>query len=168
MSDGNEQDADAAQIADDRVFLVVVDDTEEMNVALRFACLRAKSTGGRVALFKCIEPAEFQHWAGVGEIMREERRDEAEKLIGNLSEYVNRVSGQIPAIYVREGPISDELLKLFGEEPSISVLVLAASPSTDGPGPLISFLTGKGAAQVCLPITIVPGTLSDQQIDALT
>ena len=75
---------DTANIEPTRVFLVVVDDNPEMRAALRFACLRAKSTGGRVALLRCLEPAEFQHWMGVGEIMREEARALAEELMRDL------------------------------------------------------------------------------------
>ena len=101
----------------DRVFLVVVDDNPEMRAALRFACMRAKSTGGRVALLRCLAPAEFQHWMGVGEIMREEARTLAEQLIVDLSDFVVEISGQIPAVYLREGNVREELLALIAEEP---------------------------------------------------
>lgn len=155
--------------SDPRVFLVVVDDSEEMRVALRFAALRAKSTGGRVALFRDIEPAGgFHHWAGVGELMQDEARQDAEKLISDLAGEVVELSGQIPALYVRVGPIVRELLALVEEEPSISILVLAAGTSKDGPGPLVSFLSGKGVNSLRIPITIVPGNLTIEQIEALT
>jgi hypothetical protein len=152
-----------------RVFLVVVDDSEEMRVALRFAALRAKSTGGRVALFRDIEPAGgFHHWAGVGELMQDEARQDAEKLLSDLAGEVVELSGQIPALYVRLGPIVEELVALVEEEPTISILVLAAGISKDGPGPLVSFLSGKGANSLRIPITIVPGNLTIEQIEALT
>ena len=61
------------------VFLVVVDDSEEMHQALQFACGRARTVGGRVALMYCIAPAEFEYWAGVGELMRAEAREAAEE-----------------------------------------------------------------------------------------
>jgi hypothetical protein len=152
-----------------RVFLVVVDDSEEMRVALRFAALRAKNTGGRVALFRDIEPAGgFHHWAGVGELMQDEAREAAEQRLSDLAGEVVELSGQIPALYVRVGPIVDELTALVEEEPTISILVLAAGTSKDGPGPLVSFLSGKGANSLRIPITIVPGNLSIEQIEALT
>jgi len=152
-----------------RVFLVVVDDSEEMKVALRFAALRAKSTGGRVALFRDIEPAGgFHHWAGVGQLMQDEARQEAEQLLSDLAGEVIELSGQLPALYVRVGPIVDELVALVEEEPTISILVLAAGTSKDGPGPLISFLAGKGANSLRIPVTIVPGNLTMEQIEALT
>ncbi|MBH68800.1 MAG: universal stress protein [Rhodospirillaceae bacterium] len=150
-----------------RIFLVVVDDTEEMRVALRFACMRAKSTGGRVALFRDIEPSDYHHWASISELMQQEAREAAEDRLNELAQEVVELSGQIPAIYVRAGPIRQELIELINEEPTISVLVLAASASNDGPGPLVSHLIGKGTNSCRIPITIVPGNLSAAQIDAL-
>jgi nucleotide-binding universal stress UspA family protein len=151
-----------------RTFLVVVDETEELQVALRYACRRARGTNGRVALLYVIEPNEYQHWMAVGEIMREERRQEAEELLKTLSEVVHQTSGQIPVLYVREGHRQDELLKLIDEEPSISILVLGAGTGNEGPGPLITFLVTKAAAKLRVPITIVPGNLSEEQIASLT
>lgn len=151
-----------------RVFLVVVDDSEEMRVALRFACMRAKHTGGRVALFRDIEPAGFHHWAGVGELMEDEARQAAEERLNELASEVVEISGLIPALYVRAGPIVRELVALIDEEPTISILVLAANAGSDGPGPLVSYITEKGAGTLRIPITIVPGNLSHEQIDALT
>ena len=154
-------------IDEHRVFLVVVDDSEEMLVALRFACMRAKNTGGRVALFRDIEPTGFHHWAGVSELMQDEARDAAEERLNELAEEVVELSGLIPAIYVRAGPIQEELIALIDEEPTISILVLAANPSNEGPGPLVSHLVGKGTNTIRIPITIVPGNLTAEQIDAL-
>ncbi len=149
----------------DRVFLVVVDETEEMNVALRFACQRARRTGGRVALLYVIEPAEFQHWMAVEDLMREEARSEGEQLLQRLAAQVNELVGTIPVLYVREGKVRDELFTLLDEEPRISILVLGANTGSRGPGPLVSALTGKMIGKLRVPITVVPGNLSDDEID---
>ncbi len=152
----------------ERVFLVVVDESDEMRVALRFASLRAKATDGRVALFSAIEPTDFGHWQAVKERMEEELREEAEARLEKFADDVNVVSGKMPVIYIRYGTKRDVLLELLGEEPQISVLVLAAGTGGKGPGPLISHLTGKEYSKIDIPITIVPGTLSDEEIDAVT
>ncbi len=149
----------------DRVFLVVVDETEEMKVALRFACLRARRTGGRVALIYVIEPAEFQHWMAVGDLMREEARSEGEQLLQRLAAQVNELVGTIPVLYVREGKVREELFKLLDEEPRISILVLGANTGSRGPGPLVAALTGKMIGKLRVPITVVPGNLRDEEID---
>ncbi|MBI5164433.1 MAG: universal stress protein [Magnetospirillum sp.] len=156
-----------AQSARGRVFLVVVDETEEMRAALHYACTRARRTGGRVALLRVVEPLEFQHFATIGNLMQAEARQDAEELLSRVAAQVNAVSGQLPVLYVREGDPRDELLRLIAEEPSISILVLAADTGPGGPGPLVSALTGRAAGRLRIPLTIVPGGLSDAEIDAI-
>lgn len=158
----------SAEDPHNRVFLVVVDETEEMKVALRFACQRARHTGGRVALLYVIEPADFQHWQAVGDLMREEARSEGEQVLQRLAAQVNDLVGSIPILFVREGNVRDELLTLLDEEPSISILVLGANTGTRGPGPLVSALTGKLIGKLRVPLTIVPGNLSDAAIDSIS
>jgi nucleotide-binding universal stress UspA family protein len=151
-----------------RVFLVVVDDTEEMEVALRFACGRARNTGGRVALLFVVEPTDFQHWMAVGDLMREEARNEGEQLLQRLAARVNELTGTLPILHVREGTRRDELFKLIEEEPNISILVLGASVDKRGPGPLIEALTGKLVGKLRIPVTMVPGNLSNEEIDSIS
>ena len=71
-----------------KVFLVVVDNTAEMRLALRYASLRAKKTGGRVGLLRVVRKADFQHWAAIGNLMREEAREQAEQLLQELRKLV--------------------------------------------------------------------------------
>ncbi len=158
----------APRDSSDRVFLVVVDETEEMEVALRFASRRARHTGGRVALLYVIEPAEFQHWMAVEDLMREEARSEGEQLLQKLAAQVNELVGSIPILYVREGKVRDELFKLLDEEPRVSILVLGANPGSRGPGPLVSALTGKMIGKLRVPVTVVPGNLADEEIDMIS
>jgi len=150
-----------------RVFLVVVDDSPEMSLALRFACRRARHTGGRVALLRVIDPVDFQHWNAVGELMRDEARAEAERLVQRLAAEVQEQTGQIPVVYLREGERAEVVLQVTQEEPAISVLVLAASSGAD-PGPIISYLAKRNFQRMRVPVTIVPGTLSPEEIDALS
>ncbi len=152
----------------ERIFLAVVDQSEELRVALRFASLRAKNTGGRVALLYVIEPADFQHWMAVEDLMRDERRQEAEEVLQKYSAQVQEWSGKTPVLYVREGKMREELLKLIDEDRSISILVLGAATGTAGPGPLVSSLAGKMSDRLRVPLTIVPGNLTDEQIESLT
>jgi nucleotide-binding universal stress UspA family protein len=152
----------------DRIFLVVVDDSPERDVALRYACLRALKGGGRVALLRVVEPPGMSEWAGVGALLRQERREEAERVLSTLAAEVNRITGTIPILFVREGDPRDELLKLMEEEERISILVLASSPSGEGPGPLITALAGKHSGKLRRPLTIVPGRLSEAELDVIT
>ena len=149
-----------------RTFLCVVDESSELHQALRFACHRARKTGGRVALLYAIEPAEFQHWMAVRNLMEVERREQAEELLQVVSAVVQKLSGTTPVVYIREGPLKDQLMQLIAEEPDISVLVLAAA-GNDEPGQVISHIM-KNLGKLRVPVTIIPGNLTDDQIDALS
>jgi nucleotide-binding universal stress UspA family protein len=151
----------------ERVFLVVVDESEEMRNALRFACRRAQHTGGRVALLYVIEPVEFQHWLGVGRVMEEEARIEAERRLQTLAAEVFTQTGKMPTLYIREGRREEEVLRLLEEDPAISLLVLATAPTASNPGPIVSYLM-RNLGKLRVPVTLVPGQLSQDEIDALT
>lgn len=168
MPNSEEAAAAATQAKRDRVFLVVVDDSPERAVALRYACLRARKGGGRVALLRVIEPAGIVEWAGVGAMMAEEARENAEKLLSSLAIEVNAITGGLPILLIREGEVRDALLALLEEEARISILVLASSTGGSGPGPLISALTGRYATRLRVPLTIVPGSLDDAELERVT
>lgn len=162
-----ENTAEQAPVDYGRTFLCVVDESEELHQALRYACRRAKQTGGRVALLYVIEPAEFQHWMAVGNLMEEERREQAEEMLQVVSSVVQKLSGAIPVIYIREGKLTEQLEELLASEGELSVLVLGAATGSEGPGRLISYAL-KRIGKLSIPITIVPGGLSDQEIDAIS
>jgi nucleotide-binding universal stress UspA family protein len=152
----------------DRTFLLVADDTPELLKALRYACRRAKRTGGKVAMLYVIPQIEAQQWASVGDLMRKEARDQAEEVLHRFSELVVSITGNLPRVVIREGDTREQLLKTIDEDPSISVLVLGADTGQQGPGPLVSALSGKYAANLRVPLTIVPGSLTDAQIDSIS
>src|ERR1700749_4469405 len=108
------------EIGHQRVFLVVVDETEELQVAVHYAARRAAHTGGRVALLYVIEPSELQHWVAIENLAREEQREEAEVRVQRLWEEILPIAGTMTIVYIREGRRRDELLSLISEEPSIS------------------------------------------------
>jgi len=148
-----------------RKFLVVVDKTPESNVAIRFATRRAQHTVGHITLLCVAEPGDIQQWKGVEEIMREEAHQAAEALLHSAAKVVNELSGIVPELLIEHGRPSDCLLALIKRDPDISILVLAASAGKEGPGPLVSLFAGTSAQTI--PVTLVPGGLSDEAIDAL-
>ena len=159
----------AAQVdPSERIFLVVVDQTEEMETALYFACKRAYRTGGRVALLYVIEPPEFQHWLGVERVMEEEARAEAEQALQSMAERVQSIVGKMPTLHVRHGTRREQLLALINEDPAISVLVLGTAAGHEDPGPLVNYLIGQMGGQMRLPVILVPGLLTEEEIDAVT
>jgi nucleotide-binding universal stress UspA family protein len=147
-----------------RKFLVVVDKTPECKVALRFAARRAQHTGGRVSLLCVAEPADFQQWKGVEEIMRDEAHNEAESQVYEAAKMINELTAIVPELIIEHGVRADCLLELVRRDTDISILVLAAGTGKEGPGPLVSLFASTVQS---IPVTIVPGHLSDEAVDAL-
>lgn len=150
-----------------RKLLVIADDTPECHVALRYAARRAQHTDGRLCLLYIIEPIAGNEWMAVEERMREEAREEAERLLYELAQEANTATGLIPEITIREGDKKEEIVAFIRSEPDIRLLVLGAGTSREGPGPLVSSLAGDVAALYIVPVTIVPGGMSLEAIDAI-
>ena len=155
-------------IAGQITFLVCVAHDDHSAVAARFAAMRAQNSGGGVALLHVTQPPEFQHWAPVGERLREETREEAEALLAELAGVVEPLLGQKPALHIREGRIGEEILAHIDESGSVDLLVVGAAPPDDGHGSLISWLAGQLAGRLNIPLVVVPGNLSDKQLRDLT
>ncbi len=151
----------------ERLLLVVIDDSPESALALRFAARRAAHFDGRVAMLKVIPPIQFDHWVGVAERAAEEARDEAKRLMDAYAEQIRASGGEDPVYLVREGLVADELAAQIEEEPNICLLVLAAAKGRN-PGPLVSSIASKLVNQVKVPITVIPGNLTVEDIDLIT
>ncbi len=150
-----------------RKFLVVLDDSRECLNAMRFAAMRAASTGGGVTVLSIIPPDEFNHWIGVGEVMRAEARERIEVHFEVFAKWMRDRQKVDPELVIREGEPVPEILAHIREDPEIGVLVLGASAEKSGPGPLVTQLT-KSAGTLPIPITIVPGTMSKERLEAIT
>ncbi|MAT88383.1 MAG: universal stress protein [Aestuariivita sp.] len=150
-----------------RKFLVILDDSRECLNAMRFAAMRAAKTGGGVEVLAIIPPEEFNHWIGVGDIMREETRDRINAHFEVFANWMRDRQGIDAELIIREGEPVPEILKQIRDDPEIGVLVLGAGNDKTGPGPLISQLT-KSSGSLPIPITIVPGDLSKERLTAIT
>lgn len=150
-----------------RVFLVVMDETPECRKALRFAARRARRTGGRVALLQAVQPGDFQHWIAVETLLETETRQEAERALQDAAAEARTLSGHICAFHLREGPPGEAVIAALNDDPWISVLVLGADSGPKGPGPLVRLLVDKMRGRFKTPVTIVPGQLTDEEIDAI-
>lgn len=150
-----------------RKFLVVMDESPEFLNALRFAAIRAAKTGGAVEILGIIAPEEFQHWIGVGEMMRAEARAKIEAHFEVFRDRLQKVEKITPTLAIREGEKAREIIAHIKEDPEIGVLVLGANAKGDGPGPLVTELAGKRIADMPVPVTVVPGTMTKEQIIAV-
>ena len=151
-----------------RKFLVVVDETEECDRAISYAAHRAAATRGGLVMMVAIEPGQFQHWLGVKEIMLAEAQDAAQDRLEQFKEKVEEIATVPTECVIREGKIAEQIVSLIEEDEDIGILVLAAAVgSKEGPGPLVSSISGQSGKPFPIPVTIVPGDLSDEDIEAL-
>ena len=157
-------------MSDDRYILVIADKTEEMNIALEYACARSKKTGRKIIIATFIEPIDVLTTQGVTEIMKNEAREEAEKILKTAAKIVKESTGTMPILHTREGEIIFELKKLIEEEENINVLVLAANTNENekNPGPIINALVTKEISTLRIPVMIVPGNFSMDHISQIT
>lgn len=149
-----------------RKFLVVLDDSRECLNAIRFAALRASHTGGGVTILSIIPPEEFRHWAGVGEVMRAEKRESIEAHFEVFAKWMRDKHAIQPELVIREGKPVDEILGLIRDDPKIAILVLGAGSDRSGPGPLVTQLS-RSAGSLPVPITIVPGSMDKARMEAI-
>lgn len=150
-----------------RIYLVVVDDSPESSIALRFAARRAVKTGGGVEILTILPPSEFMAFGGVQATIEEEARLHAEGLVAAAAGTIIAESGLRPSITVREGDAPTIVRGLIGGNPDIAALVLGAAAS-GAPGALVSHFAGADAGALTVPLMIVPGSLTREQIDRLS
>ena len=148
-------------------FLVVVDETPECDRAVYFAARRAVRLGASVVMLAVAEPPEDFEWLGVEDALREEAEAATEARLAAVAADIRARAGIDPEPVVRTGDRAEEILALIEADADISFLVLGASTSKEGPGPLVVSLADKAAAQFPIPVVIVPGGLTDAEIDAL-
>jgi nucleotide-binding universal stress UspA family protein len=149
-------------------YLVVIVESPECDRAVYWASRRAARTDAGMLMVHVIEPHDRnQQWLGVAEVMRAEANEEANTTLTRFAGRVNGVAGITPERAIREGELVGEILGLIEEDQDIATLVLAAGVGKDGPGPLVSGL-GKTISDFPVPITIVPGQLTDDELDSLS
>ena len=147
-------------------FLVIVDDSDELNVAVRFAAKRAQSTKGGVILLNVLEQFDPQQWQSIEDIILQEARDKAQEKLQKWSKVINDLTGTVPELIIKEGIPSEQIIATLESDNSIRFLVLAAS-SDDQPGPLVSLLAGQKSGKLPVPTVIIPQGLTEEVIDDL-
>jgi nucleotide-binding universal stress UspA family protein len=149
-----------------RKYLVVIDDSEECSRAVHWAAQRAGRTKSVVMMLRVIDTGDQgAQWLGVADIMRVEAMEAAKAMLTKAAEQAKKTAPVKVDMVIREGTVTEEIASLIEEDADIGILVLAAGTGKEGPGPLVSHLA-KNAGNFPIPVAIVPGHLSDEEIDA--
>lgn len=149
-----------------RVYLVIMDETEEATVALHFAAQRAARTGGQVHLLAVVPRQQFVAFGGIQATIEEEARARAEALVTAAAGSMLSQNGAAPAIAVRQGDGAQVIRDYLAEHPEVSALVLGAAVN-GGPGPLVLHFTAV-AGQLPCPLYVIPGGMSDEELERLS
>jgi nucleotide-binding universal stress UspA family protein len=148
--------------------LVIVDDTAEWDRAVYYASRWALRVGGGVVMLRIIEiEDQNQQWLGVADIMRAEAQEDANEALDRASGRANGIAAITPERVIREGDPTEQILDVIDQDPDIAVMVLAANPGPEGPGPIVTLMADV-VGTFPIPIIVVPGDLSDADIDALS
>ncbi|WP_339864112.1 universal stress protein [Paremcibacter congregatus] len=145
-------------------FLVIADDTPEFKKVLRLASLRAAKVNGSMVMLRIIQPSEFQHWMSVREIMEEEAMQEAEEMMNEFAREVKEISGLDCEKVIRKGEPGDVITQYIEEDQEIHMLVLGANVDGD-PGPLVKAFREELLNVLHMPVLVVPGNMTNEDID---
>jgi nucleotide-binding universal stress UspA family protein len=150
-----------------RTYLVVIDDSDEARVALRFAARRAAKTKGAIEVLAIVEPQDFVQWGGVQAAIEEEQKLRIEASVTSSVGEIVDAAGIEPHIVIRQGEPVKVVRELIGERQDIAALVLGAAAS-GAPGPLVADFTGTDAGKLPCPVMIIPGSLSEERLEQLS
>jgi nucleotide-binding universal stress UspA family protein len=150
-----------------RTYLVVIDETPESEVALRFAARRAAKTGGDVAILALIAPTEFVAFGNIQATMEAEAYDHAEEILMRAAGTIVGEAGITPNIIIKSGDAPAMIREAIDENPDIGALVLGAA-AVGAPGPLVAHFAGSDSGRFPCTVMIVPGSLSREALDRLS
>ncbi len=150
-----------------RTYLVIIDESDEARLALRFAARRAAKTGGALHILSLIEQADFVAWGGVQATMEAEAHEKAEELVRVAAGSIFEELGIQPLITIKKGQGGDVVREMLDEHPEIAALVLGAA-AQGAPGPLIAHFTGVNAGTLRCPVMVIPGSLAESALDELS
>ena len=150
-----------------RTYLVVIDDSAEASVALRFAARRAAKTNGRIEVLGIVEPQDFVQFGGVQAAIEDEQRLRIEGVVSaSVGELLDE-AGVEASIIVRHGEPVKAVREFIGTREDVAALVLGAAPAGN-PGPLVANFCGNDSGKLPCPVMLIPGSLSDERLEQLS
>jgi len=151
-----------------RKVIVLVNGDFSTRAAVAWAARWSLRTGDAIVLFHVIEPDHAMGFGVMQDLMRAEQWQAAERMLSTFSAYAEKLTGQMPAHLVREGSLKETVREVLKDEADLSLLVIAASHRESGPAPLIAYLASRMGSRVMVPMVLVPGTMSAEEIDKMT
>jgi nucleotide-binding universal stress UspA family protein len=148
-------------------FLVCVAENDASPMALRMACKRAKRRGDRVDILTVVQPMDFQPLFGMGDRMSDDKREQSEKLLQQLAGIAHEECGITPTLHLREGKLGEQIIAAVMEDSDVTMLVIGLMPGSSTGTKLVGWLSERIGDELLVPMMLVPGNLTDQQLDTL-
>lgn len=148
-------------------YLVCVDDSDVSRKALRFACIKARKRHILIDVLHVISPSDIQTLQGIADVMRQEQRAAAEALLQSMADEVHDVASITPTLLIREGNPGEQILAQTLEDYYTNMLVLGVSPGSNSGMRVINWLANQSGKKLLIPMMLVPGNLTDEQMEVL-
>lgn len=148
-------------------YLVCVDKTDVSRIALRFACIKAKRRNILIDMLHVIPPSDIQTLGAVANKIEKEQREEAEALLQELAKEAIEIAGVRPSLWIRSGKPADEIIAQTLDDYDANMLVLGITPGSKSGNRVINSLTSQAGEKLLIPLMLVPGNLTDKQMEAL-
>lgn len=153
---------------DRRLYLVILDHSPEFMKALRFAIRMAIVAGGHVGILHVLDEDDVQSWGKIEARLKLEVRQMAEKKIWDVAKIINDTCSQLPVIFIEEGDRRKSVVDVANNvDNGVGMLILGASSSARGGGPLVRHMSGGGFNDLKVPVVLVPEHLDDIWIDGI-
>lgn len=149
-------------------YLVCVNSEDYSQTALQFACKLAKTNNGLVTILHVIEPSEYHSFGGVEKAMQSEKQESAQELMDDLSQKASEWFGSATILQVKEGKIEDEIIEVVENDETINMMIVGAASDGASKSKILPPLVSSLGSKLSIPMMIIPGNLSDEQIDDLT
>ncbi|ACT60760.1 universal stress protein [Hirschia baltica] len=151
-----------------RKFLTLADDTQECFSAILFAAMRAKRVGAGLVIMRAVQVSGMGHWRGLDEDMRTEAMDNALAEVKSIARLIKDRIDIEAEIIVEIGKPEQAISRITNKDKTIKVIVLGSGSGRAGPGPLVSRIgRGKALTERPVAITIIPGNLTDDELDEM-
>jgi nucleotide-binding universal stress UspA family protein len=161
-------DSENEALAKKNSYLVCVNEEDYSKVAVKFASQLAKNTGASLLILHVMEPMDYQTLGSVAEKMKQERALDAEALLTSLAQEVDESVAIKPALMIREGLIENEIVKVIEEDTNVHMLIVGSASEGNAKSKTLPPLAAQVGRKLYIPMLIIPGNMTEQQITALT
>ncbi|MBL60629.1 MAG: universal stress protein UspA [Candidatus Pelagibacter sp.] len=148
-------------------FLVVIDNTKELENAIYFAAKRAKNTNGSLSMLYVVDNAINAQWSKVEHLIEQEETSEAKKICRSWAQKIKNNFSVDTEIIIKLGNRTVEIIKVLKEDKDIRFLVLATSAEGEDPGPIIKSLLSSKMRDLSIPIVLVPGSMNEKDLNSI-